>query len=147
MPKLLYWVAALSTVGTFFAGTVTLRTLIAPASQPGLFSCVGLKVLGLSPCPFGLGLFALLAAYSWYLVKGTLGTRSLLTLRLIAAAGLTFSGWVAWRELFLPALTLGSRYWETFQLARVPACVWGFLVFLASFALTLNLEPPARPRT
>ena len=109
MRKLLYWTATLATLGSAFAGFVTLRTFIAPATQPGLFSCVGLKVLGTSPCPFGLGLFALLAGYSWYLVAATLNQNRLLVLRLIATAGLAFSGWIASRELALPALTLGPR--------------------------------------
>jgi len=51
-----------------------------------------------------------------------------------------FSGWVGWRELVNPALTLGQAYWQTFSLAHVPACVWGFFVFLAVAILSWRLK-------
>ena len=122
-------VLILSILGTLFAASVTLRQAIAPATEPGLFSCVGLSILGLSPCPYGLGLFSILTLLSAFMLYRQ--AVWLLWLRLTAVIGVGFSGWVVWRELCLPAIQLGPVFWETFSLARVPACAWGFLVFLA----------------
>lgn len=146
MRKLLLAIFYLSTLGTLFAASVTVRQAVAPATQPGFFSCVGLSVFGLSPCPYGLGIFALLALMSGFVVWGSLSlSRAIWPLRAVGLVGVVFSGWVVWREVCLPAITLGQLFWERFSLARVPACAWGFLVFIAVFVLSLRLrrEPPS----
>ncbi|MBI5465800.1 MAG: hypothetical protein HY974_00755 [Candidatus Kerfeldbacteria bacterium] len=149
MGKLLKATFILSIIGTLFAGTVTLRQYLAPATEPGIFSCVGFKVLGLSPCPYGLTFFLILAVLSGLMFyQGQKYFAKLLwPLRLVAWGGVIFSGWVGWRELVSPALTFGQTYWQTFALARVPACVWGLVVFLAVAILSLLLKPPASPDT
>ncbi|MBU1039265.1 hypothetical protein KKC17_03545 [Patescibacteria group bacterium] len=139
MNKILKSISCLSCLGTLFALTVTLRQYIAPANEPGIFSCVGLKIFGLSPCPFGLGFFALLLLSSLLALRQKSNWfSSPKTIRFFAWAGTLFSGWVAWREIGLPILIRGlSNYWQTFSLAQVPACVWGFFVFLAVAILSL----------
>lgn len=137
MPKLIKPIFYLSCLGTLFALVVTLRQYIAPASQPGIFSCVGFKIWGLSPCPYGLTLFALL-----FIISGLIISQRLVSswagciLRFLAWGGVIFSGWVGWREIGLPLMAKGGYFWETFSLATVPACVWGFFVFLAVAILT-----------
>lgn len=132
MQKVLRAITILSFVGVLFAGSVTLRQYISPATEPGIFSCVGFKVLGLSPCPYGLALFVLLFLISALMLFNRLSEQKALPwLRLTGVGGVAFSGWVVWRELGAPALALGASYWDTFSFARVPACAWGFLVFLA----------------
>lgn len=133
MRSKLVYIFWLSLVGTLFAGSVTLRQYIAPTNIPGVFSCVGLKLWGLSPCPYGLAIFLVLALVSWRAWRGKSGLTNTLfvLLRLFSLIGVLFSGWVVWRELLAPAVTLGSAYWDTFSVARVPACAWGFVVFVA----------------
>ncbi|MFZ5391422.1 MAG: hypothetical protein ACOZAJ_04080 [Patescibacteria group bacterium] len=132
----------LSLIGTLFALTVTIKQYIAPATEPGLFSCVGLTILGLSPCPFGLALFALLLLSSLMAWRGlTNWFSNTLTIKILAWAGTLFAGWVGWREIGLPMLIRGfNDYWATFSLAAVPACVWGFFVFLAAAVISLYLQ-------
>lgn len=138
--SLIKTIFSLSVLGTLFALTVTLRQAIAPTGEPGLLSCAGLSIWGLSPCPYGLALFTLAALLSGFsLFKTQRSAQLLWPLRLTATAGVLFSGWVAWRELCVPALALGRVYWETFSLARVPACVWGFFVFAAICSLSFKL--------
>ncbi len=137
-------IVILSFVGVLFAGSVTLRQYVSPASEPGLFSCVGLSIFGLSPCPYGLALFVLLLIISGLMLLGkTAPQKGLPWLRLAGLGGVAFSGWVAWRELCAPALALGASYWDTFSAARVPACVWGFLVFLMVAVLSFVYRPKA----
>jgi len=131
----------LSTIGTLFAGTVTTKQIVAPATEPGLLSCVGLSILGLSPCPYGLALFIILAVLSGLMLYRQM--KLTLWLKLSSIIGVVFSGWVVWRELCLPAIQKGPLFWETFSLARVPACAWGFLVFLAVLWLCFNLKRPS----
>lgn len=137
-------IAWLSLLGTAFAGAVTLRQYIAPTNVPGVFSCVGLKLWGLSPCPYGLAIFFVLAVISWTSWRGRHGlTRSAWWgLRIMSLVGVLFSGWVVWRELAAPALALGSYYWQTFQVARVPACAWGFVVFVMVAILAWRMPLP-----
>ncbi len=131
----------LSLVGTLFALTVTLRQYISPATEPGFFSCVGLKILGLSPCPYGLAIFALLLLSSllaWQNFNNWLSSNW--SIKILAWAGTLFAGWVGWREIGLPMMIRGfSDWWQTFSLATVPACVWGFFVFLAAAIISLSL--------
>jgi hypothetical protein len=132
----------LSLAGTLFAGSVTARQYISPAGEPGLFSCVGLSIFGLSPCPYGLALFISILVVSSLMLWTNLSFNRLLGwLRLVTTAGVLFSGWVAWRELCAPALAMGAAYWETFSLARVPACVWGFFIFLVVAVLAWVAKP------
>ena len=132
----------LAIVGAIFAGAVTARQLIAPATEPGIFSCVGLSIFGLSPCPYGLTLFLLLSVISGLMVWRQLSWHR--WLQLVAAVGVGFSGWVVWRELCLPLIQGGPVFWESFSLARVPACAWGFIVFLVIFIITLTLRQPTK---
>jgi len=126
----------LSLIGVLFAAAVTLRQQLAPATEPGVFSCVGLSIFGLSPCPYGLAFFMILTGLSGGMLYWHKSW--LLGLKIVSVGGVLFSGWVVWRELCLPALQQGPTYWETFSLARVPACAWGFLVFAAIMVLTLS---------
>lgn len=140
-------VTALGALGTLFAGGVTLRSYIAPATEPGIFSCVGFKVFGYSPCPYGLTLFfliTLLAALMWKIPN--LYPRLRTPLLVLAIVGVLFSGWVAWREIGLPAVTLGNVFWQSFSLAKVPACAWGFVVFVLTLGLVCKL-PTANPKS
>jgi|GEM_PF-2509042 hypothetical protein len=143
MARLLKSTFILSVIGTLFAGSVTLRAYISPATEPGIFSCVGFKIFGWSPCPYGLAIFLALA-----IISGLMFYRPqiyyfkfLALLKGLALIGVAFSGWVGWRELVNPALTLGQSYWESFSIGQVPACVWGFLVFLAVGILSWRLKP------
>lgn len=140
MKKISVSIFILSVIGTLFAGSVTLRQYIAPATEPGIFSCVGFQIFGFSPCPYGLALFFILALLSgWHLRVFVTHLKLVWPLRFFGIVGVIFSGWVGWRELVAPALALGPTYWEIFSIARVPACVWGFFVFLAVTVLTWNL--------
>ncbi len=145
MLKLRRALFTLSLVGLLFAGFVTTKQLIAPSSTPGVFSCVGLSIFGLSPCPYGLGLFAGLTVLTALVLWHTETVALVWSLRAVAMVGLAFSGWVVWREVCAPALARGPAYWASFSLARVPACAWGFLVFLAIGLLTWRLQPPPKP--
>lgn len=139
MSKPLKAIFYLSLLGTLFALTVTLRQYVAPTDQPGILSCVGLKIWGLSPCPYGLTLFFLLWLTAGLMLKRLWrGKLALISLRLLAVGGVLFSGWVAWRELGLPLVAKGSYFWETFSLAAIPACVWGLAVFLAIAILAFS---------
>lgn len=128
----------LAIVGTIFASLVTARQFISPATEPGVFSCVGLSIYGLSPCPYGLTIYIFITLISGLILYKQ---KELINwLRLISFGGVIFSGWVAWREICLPALQKGPLFWETFSIARVPACVWGFFVFVIIFILSLQLK-------
>jgi len=137
------WAFGLSILGTLFAVSVTARQYLAPTNEPGIFSCVGLKIFGLSPCPYGLAFFLLLAILSGSLLTKPLTLKAVRWFQAAAVAGTIYAGWIVYRELVAPALALGSAWWDTFQLARVPACAWGFLVFIAVLVLALNLKPTA----
>ncbi len=137
--KILKIIFYLSVTGVIFAAIVTIRQIIAPATEPGIFSCVGLSILGLTPCPYGLTLFILLAILSGLMLKKQ--TKLLIWLKLTAVIGVIFSGWVSWRELCLPAIQKGPVFWETFALTRVSSCVWGFLIFLVIMLLAMYLKP------
>lgn len=137
-PKLrLIFILALA--GTAFATVVSLRQWLAPTTEPGILSCVGLSILGLSPCPYGLGLFLLLTIISGLMIYQH--KNWLKFLRLTAVAGVIFSGWVVWRELCLPAIQAGPVFWENFSLLNIPACAWGFLVFVSILILAYQLKP------
>jgi len=139
MNKTLKTIFILSVIGTLFALTVTLRQYLAPTNEPGLLSCVGLKIFGLSPCPYGLTFFILLTLSSRAALLGSTKWFSQpLSLRLLALAGATLAGWVGWREIGLPWLLRGQDFLLTFSLAKVTACVWGFFVFLAVAILSLS---------
>lgn len=140
--KKLKLIFILSLLGVAFATTVTLRQFIAPTNEPGLLSCVGLSILGLSPCPYGLTLFAILAFVSCLMIYK--GKDLLIWLKIFSLIGVIFSGWVVWREICLPAIQKGPVFWETFSLARVPACAWGFIVFLIVLILVLLLKSTAK---
>jgi hypothetical protein len=129
----------LSVAGSLFAATVTARQFLAPTGQPGILSCVGLSIFGLTPCPYGLTLFLLLTIFSGLILYRRL--KLWLSLKLISLVGVLFSGWVVWREICLPAIQLGPVFWEQFAVSRIPACAWGFLVFLAIFILLLSTKP------
>lgn len=138
--KLLKIILVLSAIGTVFATSVTIKQFVAPATEPGIFSCVGLSIWGLSPCPYGLAIFTLLTLTSIYLIYKPNGPLCLL--RFFSVLGVVFSGWVVWRELCLPAIELGRDFWETFSIARVPACAWGFVFFLAVFIIQWFVKKP-----
>lgn len=141
MNKILRTLVILATIGTLFAGSVTARQYIRPTDVPGIFSCVGLSIWGLSPCPYGLALFMLILIVAVILLTGKIEIqKGLPYLRISTVGGVLFSGWVVWRELGVPALTLGAYYWQTFSVARVPACAWGFIVFLAVAILSFVLK-------
>ncbi len=135
----------LSVIGTLFAGSVMLRGYFAPTTEPGIFSCVGFTVLGYSPCPFGLGFFLLMSITSGLILLNIFYHRwLLLATKLLSLGGILFSGWVAWRELGLPMIIKGAYFWETFRIATVPACVWGFLVFLAVGIIIVGIKPESK---
>ena len=133
----------LSVLGTAFASIVTWRSVIAPSSTHGIFSCVGLKVLGWSPCPYGLTIFTLLTVLSGLIISGHLliTTKNYWLFNGVAWLGVVFAGWVGYRELILPALARGNDYWQNFNPWAVPACVWGFFVFLAVAILMITVKP------
>lgn len=132
----------LSVIGILFAGGVMLRGYLAPTTEPGIFSCVGFTILGYSPCPFGLAFFLLIAITSGLMLLNIFFQRWLLcATKIFSIGGIIFSGWVGWRELGLPLLIKGSYFWDTFSVATIPACVWGFLVFLAVGIIIIGVKP------
>ncbi len=147
-PRILKTIFYLSLLGTVFANAVTIRGLIAPATTPGIFSCVGLKILGWSPCPYGLTLFTLLLIISGLIISGRLLLSTYYWLLLgVAWLGVAFSAWVGYRELILPGLARGIEYWQNFNPWLVPACVWGFLVFLIVAILTTLIKSSSNSNT
>lgn len=136
---------SLAIVGFIFATSVTIRQFIAPATQPGIFSCVGLSIFGLTPCPYGVAIFFLIALSSGLLLFNKI--INLFSLRLFSFVGVIFSGWVVWREICLPALQLGPVFWETFSISRVPACAWGFIIYVVIFILQFSLHQASSSAT
>jgi hypothetical protein len=126
---------SLSLLGFLFAGAVTTRQFVSPATTPGVFSCVGLSIFGFSPCPYGVAIFGTLALVAATMLWGMPTSTKVWVFRGVSLLGVAFSGWVVWREICVPALARGVSYWSTFSVARVPACAWGFLLFVAVAAL------------
>src|SRR5437870_5545815 len=102
MPKLHRALFILSLIGLLFAGFVTTKQFLAPSGVPGVFSCVGLSIFGLTPCPYGVGLFAALTALSALALWRRSTSALVWALRLVALLGVAFSGWVVWREICAP---------------------------------------------
>lgn len=132
----------LSVIGALFAGSVMLRGYLAPTNEPGIFSCVGFTIFGYSPCPYGLAFFFLMSITSGLILLNIFYHRWLLiATKILSLGGILFSGWVAWRELGLPMITKGSYFWDAFSVGSIPACVWGFIVFMAIGIIIIRVRP------
>jgi hypothetical protein len=58
---------------------------------------------------------------------------ALIVILILAIAGLLFSGYLSYSELFHKACPLGTCT----QVSGVPACVYGFVMYLALFIIAL----------
>ena len=79
--------------------------------------------------------------------------RALLVVLVLAACGVAFSGVLVYRELFTGAAGCGSAATGGTKILGVPACVYGFAMFLAILASSVlglaaagaDEELPAEP--
>ena len=65
---------------------------------------------------------------------------SLKAIVFISFAGLLFSGFLTYKELFSGSCDVGFTYCGTVvkSIGRMPACVYGFFMYLALFGISLS---------
>lgn len=62
---------------------------------------------------------------------------SLITLFVLSIAGLLFSGYLSYQEIFAGSCATSFVRCGSWELAELPACVYGFIMYLVIFIVSL----------